>query len=169
MSQTTNKIFFLVFSSLSIFCLVSCKEDTKELEQKEANAIQSYLNHNPDINFELKESGLYYNEKNAGTGLPANSHDTAFVMYTMKKLDGTQLYTNVGTTDTLYMVVNEGSMIIGFNEGITYMKVGGNSTFLLPSKLAYGTTGNYDGTIRGYTPLVFDVFLARIKPGPGSK
>jgi FKBP-type peptidyl-prolyl cis-trans isomerase len=169
MRQVHLKYLLFALLSLSLVQLVSCGTDTKALEQKEANEIQSYLNHNPDINFVLKESGLYYYEKNAGTGLQANTHDTAYVMFTLKKLDDTQLFTNVGTTDTLVLIVNEGFMISGFDEGITYMKVGGNSTFLVPSKLAYGNTGNYAGTIAGYTPLVFEVLLARIKPGPGSK
>ena len=64
----------------------------------------------------------------------------------------------------------EGYVIKGFDEGITYMKVGGRSLLLIPSKLAYGTSGyytydasgNYSG-IPGYTPLLFDITLARVK------
>lgn len=169
MKQGPVKFILLIFSVLSLFTLVKCSLDNKELEQAEANKIQKYLNHNGDKNFVLKPSGLYYSESNTGTGLQANKHDTAFAMFSLKTLDDSLLYTNVGTKDTLIFLVNEGYMLSGFDEGITYMRVGGNSTFLLPSKLAYGTTGNYAGTIPGYTPLLFDVFLARIKPGPGKK
>ena len=42
---------------------------------------------------------------------------------------------------------------------------GGQAKFLVPSKLAYGSTGNYYGTIPPYTPLVFDVNLVRVKEG----
>ena len=57
------------------------------------------------------------------------------------------------------------ALIAGFDEGITYMKEGGKATFLIPSKLAYGTSGYY--TIPGYTPLLYDVQLVKVIPGPG--
>jgi hypothetical protein len=44
------------------------------------------------------------------------------------------------------------------------MKEGGSATFLIPSKLAYGTQGYY--TIPGYTPLLYDVQLVKVIPGP---
>ena len=60
----------------------------------------------------------------------------------------------------------EGALIYGFDEGITFMKAGGKATLLVPSNLAYGASGNGYG-IPGYTPLLFDVELVRVKPGPG--
>jgi FKBP-type peptidyl-prolyl cis-trans isomerase len=44
------------------------------------------------------------------------------------------------------------------------MKEGGKATFLIPSKLAYGTQGNY--SVPGYTPVIFDIQLVRVIPGP---
>ena len=44
------------------------------------------------------------------------------------------------------------------------MKEGGKATFLIPSKLAYGTHGNY--SVPGYTPVIFDIQLVRVIPGP---
>jgi len=45
------------------------------------------------------------------------------------------------------------------------MDEGGKATLLIPSKLAYGTSGYY--TIPGYTPLLYDVQLVKVIPGPG--
>jgi FKBP-type peptidyl-prolyl cis-trans isomerase len=45
------------------------------------------------------------------------------------------------------------------------MQEGGKASFLIPSKLAYGSSGYY--TIGGYTPLLYDVELLLVKPGPG--
>ena len=92
-------------------------------------------------------------------------HDTAYLKYTEKFLDGTIYDTNVGTTDTLIRPVAEGWIVYGIDEGITYMKEGGKTTFLVPSKLAYGASGSY--SIPGYTALLFDIELVRVKPGPG--
>jgi peptidylprolyl isomerase len=96
------------------------------------------------------------------------SQDTVYLYYTVKLLDGTELYSNVDTDDTLKFVVNEGYVIKGLDEGITYMKEGGQSLLLIPSKLAYGASGDYY-YIGGYTPLLFEIELLRVKQGSGSK
>ncbi len=137
----------------------------KQYEKDEESAIQDYLASNNGLNFELKPSGLYYSETQVGTGIAPVAHDTAYVMYTAMFLNGTAFDTNVGTTDTLVFPVSENYMVKGFDEGITYMKAGGKALLLLPSSLAYGATGWY--TIGGYTPLLFDVYLARVVKGPG--
>ena len=93
------------------------------------------------------------------------AHDTAYIMYTGKFLDNSVFGTNIGTTDTLISPVDEGLLILGFDEGITYMAEGGKSTLLFPSDLGYGTYGSYP--ISGYTPLLFEVELIRVVPGPG--
>ena len=54
-----------------------------------------------------------------------------------------------------YMVIE------GFEEGILYMKKGGKATLLIPSYLAYGTSGTYWG-IPGYSPIIFEVELLEV-------
>ncbi len=137
----------------------------KELEKQEEETIQSYLQQSP-YTFEQKTSGLYYYEHVTGTGQALQAHDTAYVMYSLKFLNGYQLATTIGTTDTLIFPVLEGWTIPGFDEGVSYMKQGGESVLLIPSKLAYGYAGSYTGTIPGYTPLLFDIFLVKVKADP---
>jgi len=139
--------------------LLSC-DPGRKYEKDENKAIDDYLSKNSSLNFVLKPSGLYYLEVQEGTGRIAATHDTAFIFYTGKFLDGTTFDTTVGSTDTLKVPINEGYLISGFDEGITYMKEGGKSTLLIPSKLGYGPSGYY--TIGGYTPLLFDVELVRV-------
>ncbi len=146
--------------------LSSCmKNHSAQLEEEETASIQEYLNNNSSMAFELKSSGLYYLEVTSGTGLQPLTHDTAYVFYTTKLLDGTIIDTNEGS-DTLAFPVNSGYVIIGFDEGVAYMKEGGKSILLIPSGLAYGTTGDYYGYISGYTPLLFDVRLVKVVRGP---
>jgi len=159
---------YLLLSGL-IITIASCNEKFKKYAEEEISKIEEYLAKNSSLNFDLKTSGLYFLELEAGDGLQANTHDTAYVFYTLKLLDGTELDSNVGTVDTLIFPVNEGYLITGFDEGVTYMKEGGKAIFLIPSSLAYGTTGDYYGTIAGYTPLLFDVVLSHVKQGPGDK
>jgi FKBP-type peptidyl-prolyl cis-trans isomerase len=160
------------FQSILLFLLValmfslgSC-DPSKKYEKAEKASIQNYLLSNPDKNFELKPSGLYYFEVLTGTGRTPVLHDTAYVMLTVKFIDESVYYTNEGTTDTISFPVAEGALIYGLDEGITFMKEGGKATLLVPSNLAYGTEGNGYG-IPGYTPILYDLRLVRVKPGLG--
>lgn len=164
MIQVKGKVNITITICAALISLSSCFPSTEELEKEEADKIQAYLSENSTIDFDLKSSGLYYLEVIAGTGLAAATHDTAYVYYSVSILDGTILESNYGTDDTLIFPVDEGYLIAGFEEGLSYMKSGGNSIFLVPSKLGYGSTGNYYGTIAGYTPLIFDVKLLKVKP-----
>ena len=155
----------LLFLAVVLMLSLGSCDPSKKYEKAERESIQNYLNSNSDLNFELKPSGLYYHEVLAGTGRMPIMHDTAYLKYTEKFLDGTIYDTNVGTTDTLIRPVAEGWIVYGIDEGITYMKEGGKTTFLVPSKLAYGSSGSY--SIPGYTALLFDIELVRVKPGPG--
>ncbi|MBG0859614.1 MAG: FKBP-type peptidyl-prolyl cis-trans isomerase [Bacteroidales bacterium] len=151
-----------VIVGIILIVSVSCNL-SKKYEREEAEEIQQYLDSHTDLNFELKPSGLYYLEVLAGTGEIATVHDTAYVIYTGKYLNGTPFDTNVGK-DSLIFPVGEGFTIEGFDEGITYMREKGKSTFLIPSRLGWGSSGYY---MPAYTPIVFEVELARLVQGPG--
>jgi FKBP-type peptidyl-prolyl cis-trans isomerase len=144
-----------------ILSLGSCNP-ARKYEKAEKESIQSYLASNPNDTFQLKTSGLYYHDVLLGTGRAVATHDTAYVQYTGRFLNGNVFDTNVGSADLVF-AVGEGYMISGFDEGISYMKAGGKATFLIPSSLAYGTAGYY--TIPGYTALLYDVELVKVVPG----
>jgi FKBP-type peptidyl-prolyl cis-trans isomerase len=164
MMKKNSFISLLIISTVLAFTLISCDPSKKYVEQEEEK-IQDYLKSNPNLSFELKPSGLYYVTIQQGTGIIPVKHDTAYIKYTGRFLSGNIFDTNVGTTDTLSVPVDEGWMIQGFDEGITYMKVGEKAQLLIPSKLAYGPTGYY--IIGGYTPLLFDIELVKVKRGTG--
>jgi FKBP-type peptidyl-prolyl cis-trans isomerase FkpA len=157
-----RSILFLIAAGIFI-SLGSCNPASK-YEKAEQDAINNYLNANSTMAYELKPSGLYYLDVVVGTGRTPVMHDTAYVIYTGKFLDGTVFDTNVGKANLIFPVA-EGLMIPGFDEGITYMKAGGKASLLVPSKLAYGSQGYY--TIGGYTPLLYEVELVQVKAGPG--
>ncbi|TAL75033.1 MAG: FKBP-type peptidyl-prolyl cis-trans isomerase [Bacteroidetes bacterium] len=150
--------FLALFTVVITITLASCNP-SKSYEKEEQNKIQDYLAKNSSLNFELKPSGLYYLEVVKGTGVSPVTGDSAFVRYTGMFLNGTIFNSNV-TMGPLYGFV-VGDNIAGFDEGILLMAAGGKATLLIPSKLGYGTTGRYP--IDGYTPLLFDIELVRVK------
>jgi FKBP-type peptidyl-prolyl cis-trans isomerase len=150
----------LVVSALVILTLGSC-DPAKKYEKQEQKEIDKYLSDNSNISFDLKPSGLYYYDVQVGSGIMPVKSDTVYLFYTGKFLDGTVFDTNVGKTDTLILPIGEGWLIQGFDEGIQYMKVGGKSMLLIPSDLGYGAQGR--GPIGGYTPILFDVQLVKVK------
>jgi peptidylprolyl isomerase len=164
MLKKNSQILFSILLMGSVLFLVSC-DPTKKYKEQEQEDIKSFLQSSPTLNFELKPSGLYYLDVQIGTGIAPVIHDTAYVRYTGKFLDGTIFDSNLTLTDPMYFPVSEGWLIAGFDEGISYMKEGGKAMFLIPSALAYGSQGYYG--IPGYSPLLFDVELVRVAPGPG--
>ena len=153
--------YFFVAVLLILVTLVSC-DIRRKLKEEEQEKIANYLASNPDLAFQQKPSGLYYLDVVVGGGPQAETNDSAMVFYNMKSLDGKLFETNVGSTDTLRVLVNGGKLDVkGFEEGISYMREGGQALLLVPSKLAFGEEGK--SVVGGYTPLLFDCYLVRLK------
>jgi len=159
-----KKIFFnsikVFFAFWLLISLVSC-DPSKKYIKAEQESIQNYLNSHPLDTFTLEKSGLYYRQVSLGTGPSPAVGELASVYYTVSFLDLTQIDTNVGGK-VLEFPVGVGAVIQGFDEGTYYMKQGGKAQFLVPSSLAYGSQGFY--SIGGYTPLLYDVELVRVRP-----
>ena len=126
---------------------------------EEIELLEQYLLDN-NITTEPKESGLYYIETEAGTGLQPQQGDSVFVHYTGKLIDGTVFDTSVGDSPFSF-TLGTGHVIPGWDEGIAYMNEGGKATLIIPSKLGYGSTGS--GSIPPYSILIFDVELVDVR------
>ena len=152
-----------VLAGFIVILITSCL-GTEKLERKEREEIEEFLHMNPDLNFELKPSGLYYLDIIVGTGVQPAAHDTAYIFYTASFLNNFVFDTNVDTKDTLISAVND--LLPGFEEAVTYMNVGGKSLFIVPSDIGFGQS---DVRFPAYTPILYEVDLVRVKPGPGAK
>jgi peptidylprolyl isomerase len=108
-----------------------------------------------------------------GTGAVAAAGKTAVVRYTVSYYDGTRpdrrgtvIETNVATSTTTpaaleFVVDAPNAVIVGFNDTVKGMLVGGKRSVIIPGKLAYGATGS--GTIPPNTSLIFDILLENVK------
>ena len=101
-----------------------------------------------------------------GTGADALSGKNVVVNYTgwlydPSKTDGKglQFDSSVGQTP-LNFTLGTGSVIEGFDRGVTGMKVGGARRVIIPPSLGYGPSRN--NSIPPYATLVFEVELVEI-------
>ncbi len=99
-----------------------------------------------------------------GTGADAVAGKTATVTYTGYLYSSTAAG-NKGTkfdSGTFSFVLASGTVIPGFDQGVTGMKVGGQRTVIIPASLGYGAAGS--GTaIPANSGLVFDITLTAIQ------
>lgn len=105
--------------------------------------IQKYVADNKITTAQKQASGLYYIPVVANpTGAKVVVGKQALVLYTGTLLDGT-VFSASSQTDNrpLSLIVGNLRYPYGLEEGISLMRVGEKATLLLPSGLAYGTSG----------------------------
>lgn len=99
----------------------------------------------------------------AGTGASADAGRNVTVTYTLWLYDarsaGTKGLQIENNTAGYTFKLGAGTVIPGFDQGITGMKVGGKRTITIPASLGYGNSGDSSGKIPGGAVLVFDVQL----------
>lgn len=169
-SDKMKKYFHLKLMIVLITSMVitfSCKEEI-DWEAKEIEDIEEFLT-KQGLDISPESSGLYYKDVTVGTGEVAHALDTVEVYYSGFYLNGIKFDSNIGDTEPFRFVVWDISsgIIDGFHEAMTFMKEGGEAFVIIPSWLAYGTSGNRG--IPGYTPLIFELEMVKIYRGPGTK
>ena len=147
---------------LFITGFLSCFKENLS-EENEREIINNYLKEK-GIDIEPTESGLYYVELIKGTGAQAFQGDTVEIFYIGYYLTGKIFAYNINT-DPYRFAIGSGDVIPGLDEGVSYMREGGEALLVIPSSLAYGSEGNYQLGISGYTPLAFEVILDKVIPG----
>lgn len=105
--------------------------------------------------------GIYFLENVVGTGATPTQGKTVSVNYIGKFMDG-KIFDQNPKGQEFSFPIAMGQVIPGWDKALMTMKVGGKSTFVIPSSLAYGEQGA-GGAIPPNTPLVFDIELLGIK------
>ncbi len=128
--------------------------------------IKNYIAKNK-IKAKKTPSGLYYAVTKEGKGATPAKGNKVSVNYTGMLLDGKKFDTNTDTTfhhmQPLEFPIGQGSVIKGWDEGISLLKAGSKAKLLIPSNLGYGTRGQQGAGISPNTVLLFDVELLDIK------
>ncbi len=137
--------------------------EMKRMEDEELAKIEAYVADN-NVTAEPTQTGLYYVETKKGNGNKPAPGDKIKVHYTGKFVDGTVFDSSVDRGEPFEFMLGARQVIPGWDEGLSYMSVGGKAQLIIPSAMGYGAQPG--GRIPPFTPLVFDVELLAITPNP---
>jgi FKBP-type peptidyl-prolyl cis-trans isomerase FkpA len=144
-----KSILFFAGLSLLLFSFGSCKKQDQQ-STIDHQVIEDYVKAN-NLQGNYTSSGLYYVITKPGN----NSHPTVSSRVTVDYkgyfLDGTVFDQGTNVSFKLYNVIQ------GWQEGIPLIGAGGQIILIIPSGLAYGSSGS--GSIPPNTVLRFDVSL----------
>ena len=128
------------------------------LKAKSETAFLEYLKTNNITDHTA--SGLFYNKLVATDGLQPQKGQLVRIKFVASYLDGTPLGDSEQLGDYYEMVLGEGRVLRGLEEGVSMMRVGEKTRFVLPYTLAYGSQPY--GNIPAYSNLIFDVELLEV-------
>jgi peptidylprolyl isomerase len=106
-------------------------------------------------------SGLKYADLVVGTGAAVKTGDHVSVNYVGKLVDGTKFDASSDHGGTFDYVQGVTSLIAGWTEGTSTMKVGGKRKLIIPPQLGYGMQGAGDAVPPNAT-LIFEIELVSI-------
>ena len=151
----------------------------------EKDTLLKYLTLHPGF-LSSNNDSIYYKKTSTGTRTCVVAKDSVVhVKYTGRFLDGFVFDTNVESVakenniynsskdykSNLTFTVGTTSNISGFSLAVKKMIEGEKATFIMPSKVAYGITGNSVSStkILPYTTLVFEIELVKVDPAGTTK
>ena len=136
--------------------------DNKIERENDANKLfnDKLLDHTKDMKETL--SGLYYQiNKDGNNDKKPNKGDKVSVHYKGMLMDGTVFDSSFQRNQPIEFLIGEGQVIPGWDEGISMLNEGASAKFIIPSDLAYGSSGA-GGVIPPNATLIFEVELLKI-------
>ena len=113
-------------------------------------------------NAKKTSTGIRYIIEQAGHGQPPNAGDKVFVLYTGKLLNGHVFDQVKDPAAPFSFRVDRFAVIAGWDQTMETMKEGEKRLVVIPSELAYGTTGQRP-SIPPDSALIFEIELLRIE------
>jgi FKBP-type peptidyl-prolyl cis-trans isomerase len=147
------------------------------MKSGEALAVSKYVTetHKPYI---TTATGLKYLITKPSIKRKPLKGDTAYVNYVGHTLSGKVFDTSIEsvakeaglaqpgrTYEPIKVAVAQGNVIPGWDEALLLLNEGSKANLVIPSALAYGDKGVSED-IPGFTPLVFDIEVVKVKPVP---
>lgn len=166
--MTTLKRLLIFFMLAIIIGMASCIKSEDEIDytpEREAIIISEYIDSLKARGYDVDTSaaGVYYVILEEGEGAFAQAGDSIGLVYigffpeNHNIFDASEYWYEDGIWKLTY---NSSDMITGLYNAISILNKGAGGLFLIPSDLAYGSTGA--GVIPPYSPIVFQLELADI-------
>ncbi len=169
------KVAIALFSLLALF---SCEREIDETEADEMLRLQAFISlYYSD--YSVTPTGLYYKIHTQGDGNTPAAGDYILYNFTGSNLDGDVFE----TTNTDLAMLHEiwarrtryvpqftrfksptSTMLAGLSEGISLLKQGGSATFIMPSRLAWGSQSFKN--LPAYSPVIYNIELQRVISDP---
>jgi len=155
--------------TIGLLAMVACgSDDVEEVTysaETEASELKSLIENLTTEGYDVDTTavGVYYVMTAEGDGEYVQPGDSIGIAYTGYYTNGYIFDSTESMDDGIWRYVPANtSLIEGFSDAINHLREGGKGTFIIPSSLAYGSTGYY--SIPPYTTLVFDIELVAIYP-----
>ena len=150
---------------LDIMTLKQYEDEQKRLAEIEKEEAQKRLDDEPaKIEAFIKEhnvrvnptaSGLYYLEILEGTGAVADTGDIVSIHYNLYNIED-KLIESSFEGEPMQFSFGKGEMVPGIEEAISYMKVGGKATIIVPSPIGFGDIA-IDKDLPANSTVIFDI------------
>lgn len=112
---------------------------------------------------------IYYLPLEPGSGPLARTGDTVSIDFEGRFFDGKYFDSTLKRGEAFQFVLGQRWQVIeGLERAVRMMRSGERSLFIFPSELAFGRGGSSTGIVPPYTPVVFEVKMLELRPGPGS-
>jgi len=132
------------------------EKDNEAHRLAEPQLIQDFIDLNKIVE-QPTESGLYYIERQAGSGPGITKESKIKIVYNCTTLDGTVIDTQ---TKPIELDLSIGKITKGMEEGLLKMTMGSKATLIIPSNLAFGK--RKISTIQPYTALIYDIEVIEV-------
>lgn len=107
---------------------------------------------------------IYPRFSKKGNGVVPVTGDTVVVHYEGRFLDGKIFDSTVKRNEPFKFVLGtEWQVIEGLDKGIRMMDEGSKALFIIPSRLAFGSSGSSTGIIGPFTTVIFEVELLEVR------
>jgi FKBP-type peptidyl-prolyl cis-trans isomerase FkpA len=151
---------------IALVAIVACNGAPEDASPEGAAPDQVARTYAPELGIQVdrmerRNGGLLVEDVQAGTGAMAEAGREVLVHYTGWLPDGTMFDSSHDHGQPFPVVIGQGRVIRGWDEGIPGMREGGVRRLVIPYGMAYGPSGM--GPIPPRATLVFEVELLQVR------
>ena len=109
------------------------------------------------------DNGMYYINLMKGSGVSTDSGRIVLLNYRGYFLNGRCFDSSFETQPFEYIIGTEEQLIPGLAMGVRRMHEGEKAKFIIPSHLAFGSSGSSTGIVPPFTTVIYEVELLKVQ------